>query len=82
MYDYLIVGGGSAGCVIAARLSEDPACRILLLEAGPLDDAKEIRIPGAMFALFKGSYTAVTERQARRVPVPKQTSRPSPLARR
>ena len=44
-FDYVIVGGGSAGCVLARRLSEDPACKVLLLEAGGNDDSYLIHIP-------------------------------------
>ena len=47
-YDYVIVGGGSAGCVLASRLSEDSATRVLLLEAGGGDAHPYIRIPLGM----------------------------------
>ncbi|HUJ86260.1 MAG TPA: GMC family oxidoreductase N-terminal domain-containing protein [Burkholderiales bacterium] len=47
-FDYVVVGGGSAGCALAARLSEDPALRVCLVEAGPPDDSVLVTMPAAV----------------------------------
>jgi choline dehydrogenase-like flavoprotein len=53
MQDIIIVGGGSAGCVLAARLSEDPAVQVVLLEAGPSDSNVLIHCPAGLALLAK-----------------------------
>jgi choline dehydrogenase len=51
-FDYVVVGAGSAGCVLANRLSEDPSVQVLLLEAGPEDTPDAIRVPAIFSSLF------------------------------
>ncbi|MEP7243672.1 MAG: GMC family oxidoreductase N-terminal domain-containing protein [Gammaproteobacteria bacterium] len=77
-FDYIIVGGGTAGCVLANRLSADPAIRVALIEAGPPDRSAKIRIPAAVAAAiadpaFGWGYhsTSQAHLNGRRIPIPR-----------
>jgi choline dehydrogenase len=77
-FDYVIVGAGSAGCVLAARLTEDPAVRVLLLEAGGPDRSLMMQIPAGVYRVFHNpafNWNYQSEPQeglaGRRIPVPR-----------
>src|ERR1700743_1513669 len=55
-YDYVIAVAGSAGCVLAARLTEDPNVSVCLLEAGPPDAADELHLPAGVLAVANSKY--------------------------
>lgn len=55
-FDYIIAGGGTAGCVLASRLSDDPSTRVLLLEAGHHDRHPLIHVPAGFAKLTSGPY--------------------------
>jgi choline dehydrogenase len=77
VFDYVIVGAGSAGCVLAGRLSEDPDVQVLLLEAGPPDTKENVHVPLGYLQLagtdVDWDYHSAPERECygRRIPLPR-----------
>jgi choline dehydrogenase-like flavoprotein len=71
-FDYVIVGAGSAGCVIANRLSADPSCRVCLVEGGVSDRTPRIQVPAGVLTLHKSERYAY---QYKSVPQPRLDNR-------
>ena len=71
-FDYIIVGAGTAGCVLAARLTQDPGTRVLLLEAGGAERTRAMTVPDAWPDLLGSAadWADVTSAQADAGPVP------------
>lgn len=61
-YDYIVVGGGSAGCVTAGRLVRDPQAKVLVLEAGWPDSSPLFRMPAGFFKFIRGSRYVTAHR--------------------
>jgi len=78
LFDYIVVGAGSSGCVVAARLSEDPRSQVLLLEAGGRDEHLYLKMPLAFLKAMpdpRFNWTYLTEPEphldGRRLPLPR-----------
>ena len=77
-FDHIVVGGGSAGCAVAARLAERPGASVLVIEAGPSDRDIRVKVPFALVNLlrsdarnWKRETVAMASAGGRRVAVPR-----------